>query len=90
MCRFCEKLAYGDEEHKMIEPLAETRNIVLTIDDITSPIYQRTNDATMTVYNSATSETDQIGINYCPKCGRYTKHLKISYREYCALEGSFS
>lgn len=36
MCRFCEKLAYGDEEHKMIEPLAETKNIVLAVDDITS------------------------------------------------------
>jgi len=76
MCRFCEKLAYGDEEHKMIEPLAETKNIVLAIDDIASPIYQRTNDATMTVYNSATSETDQIGINYCPKCGRPLRKIQ--------------
>lgn len=24
---------------------------------------------------------------YCPKCGKYTKHISISWREYCALEG---
>ena len=29
----------------------------------------------------------KINSYYCPKCGKFTKHIKISYREYCALTG---
>ena len=75
MCRFCEKLAYGDEEHKMIEPLLENKDIILSVDPST-PIQRRQNDATMSLYSSSLSETLQIGISYCPKCGRPLRKVK--------------
>lgn len=30
----------------------------------------------------------KVNSYYCPKCGKYTKHIKISIREYCALNGA--
>lgn len=29
----------------------------------------------------------KVNAYYCPKCKKYTKHIGISWREYCALDG---